>query len=412
MKLTRLVPIIVILLTAPVQALPAQEPLTCACTDTLPTYTSPIPHAEDTDTLAPLIPDSLRAQAWDPPAYTDRKENPDWWINRIKSRTYDIKDTNVIYPGFVRFCVDVYNWGDRFFNTYDPEYVTGTGKKWKATVKLSNWTDSYSMTLGKTHIHMLSNVYSNFGPYVSFMAVSVGYEANLNRLISHLPARQKRWTFSFATSLFWIDVYYNTNKDGTVIRQFGEYRDAKGHRLIDQPFSGLVLRNYGLDLFYFFNHKRYSQGAAYSFSKYQKKSQGSLLLGLTLSHQYIDLDFSTLPGAMQAELPSGSRKQYNFTYNDYCVMLGYGYNLVLGKHWLWNITVLPNVGIKHCMPQTVGGRRELFSLNGKGNMSFVFNSGSIFAGAFANVDLHWYNSSRVSFANAVVAFGAQAGYRF
>lgn len=409
MKLTRIVPIIIVILISALAApLSAREPSTRAVTDSMTYIREAQPETADTT----QVPDPMRASAWNPPAVTERKDSPDWWLNRIKGRTFDIKDTDIIYPGFVGLCVDIYNWGDRFFNTYDPEYVVGTGTKWKATVKSSNWTDSYSMTLGKTQIQMLSNVYSSFGPYISFMAVSIGYEANLNRLISHLPTRQKRWAFSFSTSLFWLDLYYNTNKDGTVIRRFGDYRDTNGHLLISQPFSGLQLRNFGLDIYYFVNNKRYSQGAAYNFSKIQKKSQGSLLLGLTLSHQYIDLDFSTLPGALQAELPYGSIKHYNFTYNDFCLMVGYGYNLVLGKHWLWNITALPNVGIKHCMPQNVGGRRELFSFNAKGNTSFVFNSGSFFAGAFANIDLHWYNSSRVSFANAVMAFGAQAGYRF
>lgn len=342
---------------------------------------------------------------------TDGKR-PNWWINRIKSNTYNIKDTTVIYPGFVRFCVRVYNWADSFFNTYDTEYVESTGTKWKAMVKMSNWTDSYAMTLGKTHIHMLSNVYSNVGPVISFMALSVSYEANLNRLISHLPARQKRWEFNFSTSLFWVNAYYSSNKDGTVIRDFGKYKEKEGQIWINQPFSDLQLRSYGFDVYYFVNHKRYSQGAAYNFSKYQKKSQGSLLIGASISHQYIDLDFSSLPGSLLAELPSGSLMHYNFTYNDFCLMLGYGYNWVLGRHWLWNVTTLPSIGVKHCMPQTTGGRRELFSVNAKGSTSFTYNNKNLFAGAFANLDVHWYNSSRISFANAVLAFGGTLGYRF
>lgn len=335
-----------------------------------------------------------------------------WWIDRIRNHTYNIQDTSIQYPRFVGFCVKVYNWGDRFFNTYDTTYVQGTGTKWKAMVKFNNWTDSYAMSLGKMQIRMLSNVYSNVGPYISFMAVSIGYEANLNRLVSHLTARQKRWEFNFSTSLFWVNAYYTTNKDGTVIRRFGNYRDPEGHTWINQPFPRLNLRNYGLDIYYFFNHKRYSQGAAYSFSKYQRRSQGSLLLGLSMSHQYIDMDFSCLPSTMLAFFPTGAPMHYNFTYNDYCLLLGYGYNFVPSRHWLLNITALPNVGMKHCMPQTSGGRRELFSLNVKGQGAVVYNLGHIFAGLFTGIDLHWYSASRISFANALFTFGAQAGYRF
>ncbi|MCM1320100.1 MAG: DUF4421 domain-containing protein [Muribaculaceae bacterium] len=370
-------------------------------------YLNPVRIPQDTLDVVSL-PDSTAYLR----EYVNRKESPNWWTNRIRSHTFNIGDSTVIYPKFLQFCVNVYNWGDHFFNTYDPEYVVGTGKKWKAMVKLSNWTDSYAMTLHKTHIRMLSNVYSNVGPYISFMAVSVGYEANLNRLISHIPARQKRWEFNFSTSLFWVNAYYTSNRDGTIIRNFGSYRDAKGHSWIHQKFPDLQLRNYGVDLYYFFNHKRYSQGAAYSFSKYQLKSQGSLLLGFSFSHQYIDMDFAGLPGAMLTTLPEGSLMHYTFSYNDYCLMLGYGYNIVPGKHWLLNITALPNVGVKHCMPETTGGRREMFSLNMRGDMSAVYNLDSFFLGIFGHVDLHWFNTSRLSFINAVVSFGAQAGFRF
>lgn len=377
--------------------------------DTTVTDISQIDFTEH-DTLE--VQDTLSVKETEPIDFIDHDDKgPDWWINRIKTHTYNIKDSTVVYPGFVKFCVKVYNWADSFFNTYDPEYVESTGKKWKALVKMSNWTDSYAMTLGKTHIRMLSNVYSNVGPVVSFMAVSISYEANLNRLISHLPARQKRWEFNFSTSLFWVNAYYSSNKDGTVIRDFGDYK-AKEGLWINQKFSDLQLRSYGVDVYYFVNHKRYSQGAAYNFSKYQKKSQGSLLIGASMSHQYIDLDFSSLPGALLAELPYGSLMHYNFTYNDYCLMLGYAYNWVLGRHWLWNITNLPSMGIKHCMPQTTGGKRELFSVNVKGSTSFTYNNKSLFAGVFANLDLHWYNSSRISFANAVLAFGGNVGFRF
>lgn len=344
--------------------------------------------------------------------YVNRNESPNWWLNRVKSGTFNINDSTVIYPKFLQFCVNVYNWGDRFFNTYDPEYVVGTGKKWKAMVKVSNWTDSYGMTLHKTHIRMLSNVYSNVGPYISFMAVSVGYEANLNRLISHIPARQKRWEFNFSTSLFWVNAYYNSNRDGSIIRNFGDYKDANGHSWINQKFPNLQLRNYGADIYYFFNHKRYSQGAAYNFSKYQLRSQGSLLLGVSISHQYIHMDFSGLPGAMLNTLPVGSQLDYTFSYNDFCALLGYGYNIVPGKHWVINITALPSVGVKHCLSGTTGGRRDLFSLNMRGDTSAVYNLHHFFLGIFGHVDLHWFNTTRLSFINAVVSFGAQAGFRF
>ena len=55
----------------------------------------------------------------------------DWWTDRIKSHTFDISDTTIIYPKFLKFCVNTYNWGDRLLNTYDHDYVLPTGKNGK-----------------------------------------------------------------------------------------------------------------------------------------------------------------------------------------------------------------------------------------------------------------------------------------
>lgn len=336
----------------------------------------------------------------------------DWWTDRIRNHTFTMSDTTIIYPRFLKFCVNAYNWADRVFNTYDHEYVLPTGKKWKAMIQVSNWTDSYSMTLDKTHIRMLSDIYSGIGPSVSFMAVGLSYQANLNRLISHAPARQKRYDFNFSCALFWVNVYYSRNRDGTEIRQIGHYTDPDGHRWIKYHFPDLQLENYGLDVYYFFNHGKYYHGAAYNYSKIQRRSQGSLLGGIAISHQGISLDLSTLPADMQASLPADAIHRYRFNYNDYGIIIGYGYNWVFHPKWVWNITGMGVVGYKHSLADSVEGRCERGSLNFKGRSAFAYNLHNFFAGVFGKIDLNWYKSTDYSFANAIVAFGAVAGIRF
>ena len=66
-----------------------------------------------------------------------RSDNPDWWWNRLRKGELDLKDTTIIYPRFLKFCVNTYNWADRTFNSYDTTFVQGTGKRWKAVVKVT-----------------------------------------------------------------------------------------------------------------------------------------------------------------------------------------------------------------------------------------------------------------------------------
>ena len=70
--------------------------------------------------------------------------------------------------------------------------MVGTGKRWKVRVLNDNWVDSYAMTLpGKMRTKMLSNLYSNIGGYIQYMAVSVGATYDLAKFFSNDPIQHK-----------------------------------------------------------------------------------------------------------------------------------------------------------------------------------------------------------------------------
>lgn len=368
--------------------------------------------ATPADSTSAALQDTLLFQSRTHHTDLRRGDNPNWWINRIKERHFTMQDTTIIYPRFVQFCVNVYNWADRFFNTYDPQYVRSTGKRWRASLKSSNWTDSYATTFAGTNINMLSNVYSTIGPSLTYMAVSYTYEINLNRLFTGTKVNQNRFELNFSTSLFSADVYYRKNTGGTIIRQFGNYQNSKGRPWIHVRFPDLRLESYGLDLYYFFNHKRYSQGAAYSFSKYQVRSQGSFIAGLTASYQNVGIDLKDLRPDLLAVLPKEFPLSYTYAYWDYCALFGYGYNWVPGRHWLINVTVLPSLGWKHTTAACTDPHRDIFSFNAKGKTAFTYTHRQMFLGAFISGDLHWYKTQQLSFANTIFSFGAQVGFRF
>lgn len=352
--------------------------------------------------------DSISCAATDSIRCRD-KDNPNFWINRIKQRNLDMKDSTVIYPRFIQFCVDVYNWGDRTFNSYDDNYVEGTGHKWKAMVRSDDWSDSYAMNFNhKMPVWMLSDVYYNAGFYVSYMAVSIGYTLDLSHIIGNRPALHKKLDFNFTCARFTLDAYYSENTGGTVIRSFGDYNN--GH-VCKVQFPGVKFRSYGADLYYFLNNRKYSQGAVYNFSKIQKKSAGSVIVGLTYSNHKVDIDFNHLPDILEPYYTLDNRK-YKFHYNDYCFLIGYGHNFVVGKHVIFNVSALPSVGYKRSRPDCVGGMSTLFSMNYKGKVGMVYNIGDFFLGVSAKIDGHWFLNSQYSLFSSIINFGATAGVRF
>lgn len=340
--------------------------------------------------------------------YTESREQR-WWLTRLKNRTLNLQDTSVIYPKFIKFCVDVYNWGDRFFNPYDPQYVEGTGKRWKARMVNDNWLDSYAMRLPeKMPVHMLSNPYSNLGGYLQYMAVSVGYTYDMGKFFGNNPINHKKMEFGFNCARFNIELYYQENTGGTYLRKFGKYKNG---RFIKKKFPGVELQTSGIDAIYFFNNKRYSHGAAYNFSKFQKKSQGSIIAGFSYSNLKISFDFSQLPRELLPFLTIPVAN-YLFHYNSYAAVIGYGFNCVINPRLLYNITVLPSFGASHCYEDSLEGEKWMFSTNIAARTSLTYNLGNWFFSFIAKMNGHWYKSGTYSLFSSIENFSANIGIRF
>lgn len=335
----------------------------------------------------------------------DTTRDEGYWMRALKHGKLDIQDTTVNYPGFLDFCAKAYRWGDYAFNHYDSAYVVGTGKKWKLMIYNNNWIDSYNGDLGKTPVLMVSDFTANFGAQISFMAISLGYMLNMRNVLSNKKVRNTRWRFDFTTSRVAIDAYYTKNDEsGVHIQRLGRFKG-------DYKFGGLERKSQGIYMYYFLNHLHYAQAAAYSFSKYQKRSSGSFILGFHYGLQNISLDFDHLSDDMLSYLPDALTK-YRFNYRDYCVIAGYGYNWVVAKNWLVNFTGMPSIGYRRSSASSIEGKKDLFSINIRGKFAFIHNHGKFFYGLHAINDGHLYNSKKYSFYNNFTEINITAGYRF
>ena len=152
------------------------------------------------------------------------------WYRQLIDNGFHINDPDINYPRFWRWCVDVYNWGDRTFNSYDPDYVVGAGKNWKAGLKSYNWTENYTLLFPhKLRVNMVSDIFSDVGAYLSFMAVSVGYTLNANDVFGHPVANHHNFDFNFCCALITANLNLSSTSGGTRITRFGDYN--KGEHL-------------------------------------------------------------------------------------------------------------------------------------------------------------------------------------
>ena len=336
----------------------------------------------------------------------DSLEEKDRWKRLVLRHGWSINDTSIVYPPVLDFGVKTYRWLNHALNYYDTAYVVNPGrgkKKFKVMLKNSNWLDFYSGHLGKweTPVQLNSDVTSLFGFHISGMGLSFTYMINARDLLAGKFIRNRRLQFSFTTSRIFIEGYYRKNAQSTVhLHRLGKWMG-------DEIFYGLTREGYGLDAYYIFNHTHYSQAAAYCFSKYQKRSSGSLLAGIYLSHQ----DVSFLSDEFKTYLPDAVT-DYRFRYRDFGFMIGYGYSWVFHPGWLFNVTVVPSIGYRHSFPGSIEGKKSLLSTNMNGRLALVRTAGNFFYAFNFNHEGHWYTSTNHSFYNSYSNFDLTAGFRF
>ncbi len=338
----------------------------------------------------------------------DTTRNSGYWWRAMKHGKVNFKDSTMGYPKFVKFCYKTYVWGDRAFNSYDSAYVVGTGKNWKLILKSNNWVDSYIGTpFNDVKMIVNSNLVSNIGVSLSFMAVSVGYSVSVSNLL-HGGKLSKKLDFSFTCARFTADAFYWENKNEVNVIFSDKKLDDDRHKF---RMSGVTRKAMGLSAYYFFNNRRYAQAAAYCFSKYQRRSAGSWLAGISLQHFDVKFDVEQLPEQARVYIPS-QEEAPRVLYNDYCVLVGYGYNWVLGRKWLMNFTFTPYVGYRYNILPQPGEKQGDISLNFRGRIGAVYNHKQFFVGLQGYADHHRYKRDDSRLVNSMLEFSALAGIRF
>ena len=331
------------------------------------------------------------------------------WKDLLFTHRLDINDTTVIYPKFIDFCIRVYRWYDRNFSTYDPAYVEGIGKHGKLRLVSDNWMNAYYF---RTHdgvpIIMASNPYSNLGFAVNYYALSYGYSWDVTTVFHGAKSYHKKHTLSFTSSRLFADGYYWINTGTTKLKGIGN--DKTGSTSV-ASFDGINFKAMGIDGIYVFNYNKFCYGAAYNLSHHQIKSQGSWMLGLSWSMYDCRFDFSKLieDTFHELELPNSN---YRFKYNTFSLTGGYSYNWVLGKHWLYNITLLPSIGMTASQETSTTGHKMLPGMSIKGKAALNYINRQFFISLTGNANSNFFLSNDLRFISGIFYFQASTGIRF
>lgn len=322
-------------------------------------------------------------------------------------------DTIASWGKFPRFCINTYRWGDHFFNNYDSTYVQGSGYRFNIKFKTDSWLDAYDFRFTNDYrMSFDSRPSTSMGLWLTYMAVSVGYDMNVSKFFNADIGARKRFNFQFNCSLFGAEFYTIRDDSHMTIDRLGYPEESPR---ADIPFHGFHSDSWGLNFYYFFNHRQYSQAAAFSYSKIQVKSSGSLYAGFSYWQQNYDMDFTGVFDNQPESnvLPPDWDNHYRVGNKNYAIKIGYAYNWVFRKGWLLGVSEAPTIGIRDGYITDMSSQRTSFSLSNRIKLSLIYNHDKRwFFGVVGNVDTNLVYDKAHTFLANNISLEASAGFRF
>ena len=125
----------------------------------------------------------------------------------------------------------------------------------------------------------------------------------------------------------------------------------RGDNLSQMESGDLTLKVVNFAGYYAFNHRRFSFPAAFNQSYIQRRSAGSWLAGISYQGGIIETS-----DELKAKNPNAP--DVSIDVGHVGIGGGYGYNLVLGKKWLFHLSMLPTVVVYNRNKFTVNGERK------------------------------------------------------
>ena len=318
------------------------------------------------------------------------------WLKRAVENFTDI-DTNYVEPQH-------YNWSlmMQSINTYD-YYRLGTSGPDGQSV-------SFAPSLG-----------IKIGPYFGWRWIFLGYTFDLRNFNLFHGKRKLEIDASIYSAQIGADVFYRRSVDGYKVRRI-RLGDVDTTPLEGMAFDGLNVSITGLNLYYIFNHKRFSYPAAFAQSTCQKISCGSWMAGIGYTNHHLYFDYKRMESMVrnnlghEVKLDSGLMV-HAVKYRDFSASLGYAYNWVFAPRWLFCSSLSLALGYKWSMAETVGEEDMGFSFNnfnidGIGRFGLVWNNTRWYAGASAIVRAYNYHKSRFAANNIFGDFCLYAGINF
>lgn len=323
-------------------------------------------------------------------------------------------------PGMGRVVKEVIRDLDRF----DQRYIEPQHYVFSAMVQATSNYDIYTLRSAgpdRQSVTFAPDTEVRVGPYAGWKWIFLGYTFALNRIGA--SSNRQELDLSLYSARVGVDLFYRRTGSDYKLRN-AHLHAAQESMLEGASFSGLRAGITGFNIYYIFNHRRFSYPAAFSQSTIQKISCGSWLAGFGYTRNSIELDHEALQGLIDVRLGGNtvaldSGLRFNrVKYYDFNLSGGYAYNWVFAKNWLLSVSAQAAVAHKRSSGQVADGDGERgfsfrnLNMDGIGRMGLIYNTMRWYTGATVILHTYNYHKSRFSTNNTWGSMSVYLGVNF
>ena len=320
----------------------------------------------------------------------------------------------------------------REFNITDSAYIED--QHYNYTVMLQN-TNTYELyTLRNKEgqsITFAPDMSWRLGPYLGWRWVFLGYTFDLKHInASDHHTSKKELDLSLYSSMLGVDLFWRQTGNDYHIERMKLGDDINTSAMLKAPFDGFKSSIKGFNLYYIFNHRKFSYPAAYAQSTVQRRSAGTMLLGIGYTRHKLEVDWDKLSNLVDSRLntdgghePSAkidsSLMFSQVKYSDVNVSCGYAYNWVFAKNWLFDFSLSMGLAYNQSSSDVEGEHFDFknfdfknVNVDGIGRFGLVWNNTKWYAGMSAIIHSYNYKKSQFSTNNSFGSINVYVGVNF
>ena len=309
------------------------------------------------------------------------------------------------------------------FSRVDTNYIEPQQYNYAVMIQNTNTYESYRLRdKDGNSINLSPNPSVKFGPYVGWRWLFLGYTIDFFHLGS--GKMKQDFDFSIYSNQVGVDLFYRQTGNNYKIHRMEIKENKNTLQMKDLSFGGFSASIKGINLYYIFNHKKFSYPAAFSQSTRQKRSAASFLMGVGYTKHSLSLNIRQVRDIVKENLKEeikfdSTYQSAKVSYSDVSVSAGWAYNWVFAKNWLFAASLSGAIAYK----RATGDKQakwfsfrdftfDNFNIDGIGRFGIVWNDAKYFIGANAIFHAYNYNKSQFSTNTLFGNLNIYAGFNF